>query len=146
MEPAAAANKHFVLVHGSCLGAWSWYKLVALLRSSGHHVTALDLAASGVNPMQPNDLQSISDYFRPLRDFFAALPPHEKVILVGHSLGGLPISQAMEYFPTKISVAVFLTALMPGPALNISTLNQEVLPSSFFFLLLLFLFCFFLPH
>ncbi|MCD7462970.1 hypothetical protein HAX54_049694 [Datura stramonium] len=43
---------------------------------------------------------------------------HEKVILVGHSLGGFAISKAMEIFPEKISVAVFVTALMPGPTLN----------------------------
>ncbi|XP_062018541.1 methyl jasmonate esterase 1-like [Rosa rugosa] len=118
-------KKHFVLVHGSCHGAWSWYKIVTLIRSSGHNVTALDLAASGVDPQQANDLQSISDYFKPLRDFMEALPQHERVILVGHSLGGLAISQAMERFPSKISVAVFVAALMPGPNLNISTLQQE---------------------
>ncbi|KAM4121331.1 hypothetical protein ACJW30_03G200100 [Castanea mollissima] len=49
---------------------------------------------------------------------------HERVILVGHSYGGYAISQAMEYFPSKISVAVFATAFMPGPTLNYSTLNQ----------------------
>jgi pimeloyl-ACP methyl ester carboxylesterase len=132
-EPARPA-KHFVLIHGSCLGAWSWYKLVTLLKAYGHNVTALDLAASGINPLQANDLQSSSDYFRPLREFMAALPPHERVILVGHSLGGMAISQAMEYFPSKISVAVFVTALMPGPTLNISTLNQMVKSLHFFFM------------
>ncbi|EXB63678.1 hypothetical protein L484_027021 [Morus notabilis] len=42
-DPAKIA-KHFVLVHGSCHGGWSWYKLVPLLKSAGHAVTALDLA------------------------------------------------------------------------------------------------------
>ncbi|XP_059653938.1 methyl jasmonate esterase 1-like [Cornus florida] len=127
-----AAN--FVLIHGSCHGGWSWYKLVALIRSSSsatggdhhHKVTALDLAASGIDPKQVDDIPSISDYFKPLRDFMVALPLHERVIMVGHSFGGLAISQAMETFPHKISVAVFVAALMPGPTLNISTLNQEV--------------------
>ena len=68
-----------------------------------------------------------------------ALPSHERVILVSHSLGGMAISQAMEYFPSKISVAVFVTALMPGPTLNISTLNQMV----FTVLMHLFFFSFF---
>ncbi|RVW61289.1 Methylesterase 10 [Vitis vinifera] len=54
-----------------------------------------------------------------------SLPADERVVLVGHSLGGLAISQAMEKFPEKVSVAVFVTASMPGPTLNISTLNQE---------------------
>ena len=33
-------GKHLVLIHGSCLQAWSLYKLVTLLKSSGHNVTA----------------------------------------------------------------------------------------------------------
>ncbi|PPR96488.1 hypothetical protein GOBAR_AA24188 [Gossypium barbadense] len=44
--------KHFVLVHGACHGAWSWYKVVPLLKSGGHNVTALDLGGSGVDPQQ----------------------------------------------------------------------------------------------
>ncbi|GMP38170.1 hypothetical protein CsSME_00009519 [Camellia sinensis var. sinensis] len=119
------SSKHFVLVHGSCHGAWSWYKLVPLLRSSGHRVTALDLAASGINPELVDDIPSVSDYFKPLQDFMASLPRHERVVLVGHSFGGLAVCQAMENFPEKISVAVFVTAMMPGPCLNISTLFQE---------------------
>ncbi|XVF45200.1 hypothetical protein PTKIN_Ptkin02bG0185800 [Pterospermum kingtungense] len=122
-EPA----KHFVLVHGSCHGAWSWYKLVPLLKSAGHNATAIDLAGSGVDPQQVNALRSVSDYIKPLREFMVSLPDHEKIVLVGHSLGGLAISQAMERFPEKISVAVFVTALMPGPTFNISTLSQRAL-------------------
>ncbi|GMJ00650.1 ARABIDOPSIS THALIANA METHYL ESTERASE 10, methyl esterase 10 [Hibiscus trionum] len=119
--------KHFVLVHGSCHGAWSWYKLVPLLKSGGHNVTAIDLAGSGVDPQQVNTLRSISDYMKPLREFMGLLPDEERVVLVGHSLGGLAISQAMERFPHKISAAVFVTAAMPGPTLDVSILIQKAL-------------------
>ncbi|GAA0162683.1 esterase [Lithospermum erythrorhizon] len=120
-------NHHFVLVHGSCHGAWSWYKVVSLLRSFAQNVTAIDLAASGINPKQVSEVPSISDYHRPLMKFMASLPPLEKVILVGHSFGGLAISQAMEIFPHQVTLSVFVTAMMPGPGLNISTLMQEML-------------------
>ena len=126
---SASGNKHFVLVHGSCHGAWSWYKLISLLKSCGHDVTAIDLAASGIEPQQPMQLQSIAHYFMPLTKFMASLPANERVVLVGHSLGGLAISYAMEKFPRRISVAVLVTAMMPGLALNITTLTQEVLIS-----------------
>ena len=122
----ASNSNHFVLVHGSCHGAWSWYKVMGVLKSWGHKVTALDLAASGVNQKQALELQSISQYFKPLTEFMASLAVDERVVLVGHSLGGLAISHAMEHFPYKIAVAIFVTALMPGPTLNISTLNQKV--------------------
>ncbi|XP_039046694.1 methylesterase 3-like [Hibiscus syriacus] len=57
----------------------------------------------------------------------ASLPIKEKVVLVAHSLGGLAISQAMEMFSQKISVAVFVTATMPGPTLNVSLLIRKMI-------------------
>ncbi|XP_060189213.1 methylesterase 10-like [Lycium barbarum] len=107
-------KKHFILVHGFCLGAWCWYKLITLLEKSGHKVTALDLGACGINMKQLKEIGSISDYVQPLMDFMVSLPNDEKVILVGHSYGGLCISLAMEAFPQKISAAIFISAYMPN--------------------------------
>lgn len=118
--------KHFVLVHGASHGAWCWYKLVTQLKQVGHRATALDLGACGVNPKQLIEVISIWDYVQPLMDFMASLPQGETVILVGHSYAGLCISLAMETFPEKISVAVFLTAYMPNFESPPGTLIQEV--------------------
>lgn len=114
-----------MLVHGACHGAWCWYKLATLLKSAGHIVTAVELAASGVDPRQAMDLQSVSDYFQPLTDLVADLPADEKLILVGHSLGGQAVAVAMEKFPGKISVAVFVNANVPGPDLDVTTVRNE---------------------
>ncbi|KAL6338488.1 hypothetical protein AAG906_020584 [Vitis piasezkii] len=119
-------ERHFVLVHGACHGAWCWYKVATLLRSAGHRVTALDLAAAGANGKRLDELNSISDYYEPLIEFMTSLVTGEKVILVAHSLGGVSVSVAMERFPQKISVAVFVAALMPGPDLNLPTVIQEL--------------------
>ncbi|KAK3412455.1 hypothetical protein EUGRSUZ_I01205 [Eucalyptus grandis] len=100
-------GKHFVLVHWACHGAWCWYKVATLLRSSA------------------SSLLSISNYFKPLRDVMEGLSSHEQVILVGHSFGGLALSHVMERYPKKIVVAVFVTALMPGPILNVTTVYAE---------------------
>ncbi|KAL2551931.1 Methylesterase 2 [Forsythia ovata] len=118
-------KKHFVLVHGACHGAWSWYKVVVLLRAEGHRVTALDMAAAGVHPTQVEELRSFSDYCKPLMEFMATLPPDDTVVLVGHSMGGISISVAMEMFPQKISVAIFVTAFMPAPHLSVPVIIQE---------------------
>ncbi|KAJ0097111.1 hypothetical protein Patl1_28784 [Pistacia atlantica] len=118
-------EKHFVVVHGACHGAWCWYKVVTLLKSSGHKVTTLDLAACGTHPNQYHQVPSAANYIEPLMEFMASLPPEERVILVGHSLGGLSISVAMERFPQKVSVAVFCTAFMPSPDLSLTTLFEE---------------------
>ncbi|KAL5557136.1 hypothetical protein UlMin_039372 [Ulmus minor] len=55
----------------------------------------------------------MSEYSQPLLELISSLPSHEKVVLVGHSLGGLSLGLAMENFPHKILVAVFLTAFLP---------------------------------
>ncbi|XP_030496272.2 methyl jasmonate esterase 1 [Cannabis sativa] len=115
------SSHHFVLVHGAAHGGWCWYKVATLLKSTGHNVTAIDLTASGINPIQVNQINgSVVDYNKPLMDFMGTHNIN-KVILVGHSLGGLSISLAMESFPHKISAAVFVSASMPG--LNLTFLN-----------------------
>ncbi|KAJ8764384.1 hypothetical protein K2173_006124 [Erythroxylum novogranatense] len=105
----AERQRHFVLVHG----AWCWYKVAALLKSAGHKVTALDLAASGIHFKQP------------LTNFLMSLPSEERVIVVGHSMGGLGSSVAVERFPEKISVVVFATAVMPGPDFSYTAISEE---------------------
>ncbi|OIW09757.1 hypothetical protein TanjilG_18087 [Lupinus angustifolius] len=106
-------KKHYVLVHGACHGAWSWYKLKPLLESAGNRVTILDLAASGTNLEKIEDVNTASQYSEPLLEFIASLPQNEKVVLVGHSLGGLSIALAMDKFPEKVALGVFLTAFLP---------------------------------
>lgn len=104
---------HFVLIHGACQGAWCWYKVTTRLKMAGHQVTTLDMAASGIDTRSIQDVRTMAEYSQPLLDFMKELPPDKKVILVGHSLGGMNISLAMENYPEKVSVAVFLTAFMP---------------------------------
>lgn len=117
---------HFVLIHGASHGAWCWYKVIPQLKSMGHKVTAMDMTGAGIHPKQVHEVQSISDYFEPLMNFMASLQPEEKVILVGHSMGGYCISAAMERYPEKVAVAVFAAAYMASPTLPFATISQQV--------------------
>ncbi|CAH9124597.1 unnamed protein product, partial [Cuscuta epithymum] len=116
---------HFVLVHGICHGAWCWYKLIPILRFHGHRVSAVDLAASGVHPKQLEEIRTATDYVQPLIDFLGRVPADEKVVLVGHSYGGLAIALAMQSFPNKVLVSVFVSAYMPNSNTPPATLIQE---------------------
>ncbi|KAK3412219.1 salicylic acid-binding protein 2 [Eucalyptus grandis] len=104
---------HFVLVHGVCHGAWCWFHVKHRLESAGHRVTPLNLAGAGTSTKSIYDVHSFREYNEPLLEFMASLEPSEKVILVGHSLGGMSLALIADKFPEKISAAVFLTALMP---------------------------------
>ncbi|KAL9230645.1 hypothetical protein vseg_005970 [Gypsophila vaccaria] len=103
---------HFVLVHGGGFGAWCWYKTIALLEESGFKVTAIDLAGSGIHSFDTNGISSLSQYVKPLTDFLEKVADGEKVILVGHDIGGCCISFAMEMFSSKVSKAIFVAAIM----------------------------------
>ena len=119
-------HAHFVLVHGAGHGAWCWYKLIPMLKSQGHNVTAVDLAASGIDLSRAETILSINEYIKPLMDLMNSLNVDEKVILVAHSFGGLAISKAMELFHDKVHMAIFVTALMPGPTFNFTFLSKGV--------------------
>ncbi|KAL0786687.1 hypothetical protein Bca101_002933 [Brassica carinata] len=107
-------QKRFVLVHGLCHGAWTWYKLKTQLEAAGHCVTAVDLAASGINMTRLDEIPTLVDYSKPLLDILSSLGSDEdKVILVAHSMGGIPVALAADIFPSKISAIVFVTSFMP---------------------------------
>lgn len=117
---------HFVLVHGSSHGAWCWYKLKPLLEAAGHRVTTLDMAASGIDTRSLHELHTLDDYSQPLLELMDTIFPEEKVVLVGHSFGGFNLALAMDKYPHKISVAVFVSAFMPDSAHKPSYVFDEV--------------------
>ncbi|XP_058075397.1 methylesterase 17-like isoform X3 [Magnolia sinica] len=106
------SKSHFVFVHGASHGGWCWYKIRCLLEKAGSKVTCLDLASGGINPSDANSIFTFDEYNKPLIDFMSALPEDEKVILVGHSLGGLNVTDAMNKFVNKVHLAIYVNAQM----------------------------------
>ncbi|XP_065872362.1 methylesterase 17 [Euphorbia lathyris] len=111
-EGKAAEEVEFVLVHGISGGGWCWYKLRCLMENSGYKVTCIDLKGAGTDPTDPNSILSFDDYNKPLLDFMYSLPDNRKVILVGHSAGGLSVTQASYKFGKKIKLAIYVAATM----------------------------------
>ncbi|QCE00812.1 methylesterase 17-like isoform X2 [Vigna unguiculata] len=103
---------HFVLVHGIGGGAWCWYKIRCLMENSGYKVSCIDLKSAGIDHSHADSLLSFHDYNQPLMDFLSALPEKEQVILVGHSAGGLSVTEACHKFAKKIRLAVYVAATM----------------------------------
>ncbi|XP_038881261.1 methylesterase 1-like isoform X2 [Benincasa hispida] len=118
-------QRHFVLVHGACHGAWCWYKIQPLLEAAGHRVTVLDMAGAGVHRKAIQEVKSLEEYSEPLLKTMACVGPNEKVILVGHSFGGMSLALAMEKFPHNISASVFLTALAPDTHHHPSYVSEQ---------------------
>ncbi|KAJ0236728.1 pheophorbidase [Hirschfeldia incana] len=103
---------HFVFVHGASHGAWCWYKLTTLLDAAGFKATSVDLTGAGINLTDSNTVFDFDHYNRPLFSLLSDLPPHHKIILVGHSIGGGSVTEALCKFTDKISMVVYLAADM----------------------------------
>ncbi len=126
----------FVLVHGSWHGGWCWGNVAAQIAKAGHLSAAIDLPGSGLNAVSPK-----SYYQRPLDPAafatevsqFATIPSDvfadavlaaasnlkeqgaARVVAVGHSMGGMPITLAAAKDPAALHGLVFLTALTAVP-------------------------------
>jgi pimeloyl-ACP methyl ester carboxylesterase len=88
----------FVLVHGAWHGGWCWERIVPLLGAAGHEVLAPDLPGLGADRTP-----FAADVLAQWADFVAGLVrgAAEPAVLVGHSRGGLVISEAAERALTK---------------------------------------------
>ena len=100
----------FLLVHGACAGGWCWEKVVPLLEAAGHKVCAPDLPGLGKDQTPPANV-TLADNVEKLARLLDKM--EEQVILVGHSLGGVTISQLAEARRRKIKALVYLCALLP---------------------------------
>jgi pimeloyl-ACP methyl ester carboxylesterase len=100
-----------VLVHGAFAGAWCWEPVLPGLDAAGHDVQAIDLPGSGEDPTPPGDV-SLYAYAQRICDTVAAGP--EPVVLVGHSMGGMAITQAAARCPEPIAALVYVAAFLPA--------------------------------
>ncbi|KAK4477493.1 hypothetical protein RD792_016719 [Penstemon davidsonii] len=125
-----AQPKHFLAIHGVGHGAWVYYKLKPRIEATGHKFRPISLAAAGNSTKKLEEVRSLHDYTLPLLEALAAVPEGEKVVLIGHSGGGYPAAFAMEKYPEKIAVAVFLNALMPDSKNRPSYVIEEYLKTT----------------
>ncbi|MGB1188428.1 MAG: alpha/beta fold hydrolase [Cycloclasticus pugetii] len=99
----------YVLIHGAWHGAWCWDKVVPLLQQQGHTAIAIDLPAHGKDftPLTEVSLQLYAD-----KICEAVSQQQAPVILVGHSLGGISITQAAEQCSSNIRKLVYLSGFL----------------------------------
>jgi len=122
-------NKNtYILVHGAWHGAWAWKYVTPLLEAQGHHVLAIDLPSHGADST-PVVTIGLHDYVQKIIE--AVGTQSRKVILVGHSMGGIPISQAAEALGAeKVAKLVFLDAFMPQNGESVQSLAALALPAN----------------
>ncbi len=109
----------FLLVHGSCHGAWCWRDVIPALEHLGHSARAIDLPSHGSDPTPVSEvtLESCRDAV------LSASSP--QTIIVGHSWGGYPISAAAEADPNGMKALVYLCAYVPQDGLSMIEMRRN---------------------
>lgn len=109
--PPATAKPTIVLVHGAFADSSSWNEVVSRLQAKGYSVTAL------ANPLR--GVKSDSEY---VQSALRAIP--SPVVLVGHSYGGLVISNAASG-NKNVKALVYVAAYAPEPGESAVALSSR---------------------
>lgn len=112
---------HIVLVHGAWSGGWTWKPVTDALRERGFEVTVVRQLPSGTGDPQLG-LRADAEV---LRETINALDG--TVVLVGHSYGGMVITQLAG--DPRVAAAVYATAFLPKRGSNfIETAGGKLAP------------------
>jgi pimeloyl-ACP methyl ester carboxylesterase len=111
----------YVLVHGAFAGGWCWEPVVTELQRRGHDVVAPDLPGSGSDGT-PVEQVTLDAYADRIGAVLAEQP--EPVVLVGHSMGGVVITQAASRYPDNVRRLVYVAAFLPGDGDSLKALTE----------------------
>src|SRR6516164_10329812 len=148
----SAPKAVFVLAHGSWHNHSAWDKITPILEAGGFAALTLDLPGAGVNAIAPTSLGRRP--FDPVafaaeRSPVAGVTQEErtqavialvkeatslgggKVILVGHSAGGMTISAVAEQVPDLLLAVVYLAGFMvPNGMTLLAVLKHQSMSSA----------------
>lgn len=116
MIPAAPPRPPLVvLVHGAWAGGWVWDAVVARLESAGHRVVA---------PTLPDDpaLANLDGYVAAVE---SATAGEDRVVVVGHSGGGVVASEMAERHADRVIAVAFVCGILLPSGTDFPTLCAE---------------------
>jgi pimeloyl-ACP methyl ester carboxylesterase len=148
----SAPKAVFVLIHGGWHNHSAWDRVTPILKANGFAALTLDLPGAGVNTIAPTSLRS-SPFdpaaFAAERSPIAGVTQEQrtqavvalvkeaaslsdgKVILVGHSAGGMTISAVAEQVPDLLLAVVYLAGFMvPNGMPLLAMLMHETMSSA----------------
>jgi pimeloyl-ACP methyl ester carboxylesterase len=122
--PAQNAQRNFVLVHGAWRGGWCWRRVADRLERKGHKVYAPSLTGLGDRSHLIGTRPTVSTHIDDIANIIR-FEDLQRVILVGHSYGGLVISGVAEKVQPQLASIVFLDAFVPQNGQTIMSLSRQ---------------------
>lgn len=103
-------QKTFVIVHGAYQGPYAWTDVKTQLESQGQKVIVVQLPGHGTDTTNPANI-SMASYRDTVLAAISGIAG--TVVLVGHSMGGMVVSEVAEAVPGKVEKIIFLAAFIP---------------------------------
>jgi pimeloyl-ACP methyl ester carboxylesterase len=118
-EPSITKSGTYVLVHGAWQAPYVWDAVRSDLENKGNKVIVIELPGHGTDHT-PTHTLSLDVYRDKVVD--AISKTDGKVVLVGHSMGGMVVTSVAEKIPSKISKLVYIGAFLPASGQSIGEL------------------------
>lgn len=126
----ADKRANIVIVPGAWVGGWRWRNVADDLRDRGHYVFTPTLTGLGEREHLTSPAVNLSLHAKDVANVIK-YERLDNVLLVGHSYGGMPISQATELIPEGVIQSIlYLDAFYPedGQGLNDLVPGEPHLP------------------
>ena len=121
-EDLPVNSNTYVLVHGAWQAPYVWDAVSASLVSKGNKVVVVELPGHGADTTPIHTL-TLDVYRDKVIDALSQI--EGKVILVGHSMGGMVITSVAEKVPSKISQLVYIGAFLPASGQSLFDLSSS---------------------
>lgn len=108
-------------MHGAFGRAACWDRVIPGLRAAGHEVDAIDLPGQGDDDTPVAEV-TMDRYAERVCEALAEGPP---AVLVGHSMGGMVITQAAAKCPQHVDRLVYVAAFLPADGESLIDLTQR---------------------
>ena len=127
-EAAQSESMTYVLVHGAFQNSAAWDEVAPLLEERGHTAIALDLPGHGSDETPLGEV-ALVDYRNAVIETIEARA--EPVVLVGHSMGGIVISEVAEAIPDRIDSLIYVAGYIPRTGDSLASLAEEDMENGF---------------
>lgn len=101
-----------VVVHGAFSSAAVWELVLPGLRAAGHDAEAIDLPGAGQDRTPVGEV-TLQRYGERVVEALGSSPPDAPPLLVGHSMGGMAVTQAAALAPDRVRALAYVAAFLP---------------------------------
>ena len=124
-HPSSAKDSlTFLFVHGAWGGGWEYAKVDSILSKKGHRVFHPTLTGLGDRIHLASDSIDLTTHITDVINVIK-FEKLEKIVLIGHSYGGMVISGVVEQIPERIDRMIYLDAFVPKNGESIKSINGE---------------------